>query len=216
MNQKILEYILFAILIGGGGWLVWSQNPYPDFLVSSDESQNLVAFVGKKISVEKIPGRYGLDAKFKARYQVLQVVYGQYSASNIEFTVFDHYGDPSFAKYETALLYVVLRRSWLLQPRYFHEKYQYQPVYATGDNRWAGCGSPYQRDQPIGEGIQPQTIDYKSINISGIPIAKLEEQYPKSLFDYRKNTVVCRKGVFSEDLFKIKREGILRARGIFK
>jgi hypothetical protein len=216
MIRRILKYLLFSAFIGGGGWLVWSQNQYPDFLVSSDESQNLVAFVGRKISVEKMPGLYGLDLKFKARYQVLQVVYGQYSASDIEFIAFDHYGRAAFAKYDTALLYVVLRRSWLLQPHYFHEKYQYQPVYATEDGRWAGCGDPYKLDEPLGERIHPQSMAYKPIDISGTPIATLEEQYPKALFDYRKDAVVCRKGVFLEDLFKIKREGILRVRGIFK
>jgi hypothetical protein len=219
MNRKVLEYTLFGIFLGWSGWVIWSQNPYPDFLVSSDESQNLLVFVGKQIDVENMPGQHGLDRQYKAHYQVLQVVHGQYRDSTIEFTAFDHYGFPGFGNYQTALLYVTVRRSWLLQPKYFHEKYQYQPVYSTADGRWAGCGDPYYFDEVHRGKIQAQVIDFKpevTIDVAKIPPAKVEEFYPKAFFDYRKNAVVCRKGVFLDALFTVKREGVLKARGIFK
>jgi hypothetical protein len=219
MNQRVWEYPLLGILLVGGGWVVWSQNQYPHFLVSSDESQNLLVFVGKQIDVENVPGQYGLDRQYKARYQVLQVVHGQYRDSTIEFIAFDHYGFPGFSNYQTALLYVTMRRSWLLQPKYFHEKYQYQPVYATADGRWAGCGDPYDADEKPQGHIQVQAIDFKpevTIDVAKLPPAKVEEFYPKAFFDYRKDVVICRKGVFLDDLFTVKREGVLKARGIFK
>jgi hypothetical protein len=220
VNRKVLEYNLFGIFLSWFGWLIWSQNQYPDLLVSPDESQNLLVFVGNKIDVEKVPGRYGInDSQFKAHYQVLQVVYGQYRDSTIKFTAFDHYGHPGFARYETALLYVTMRRSWLLQPKYFHEKYQYQPVYSTADGRWAGCGDPYQFNEVHRKNIQAQAIDFKPavvIDVAKIPSAKVNELYPKAFFDYRKDVVICRKGVFLDDLFTVKREGVLKARGIFK
>jgi hypothetical protein len=220
VNRKILEYTLFGIVLSWFGWFIWSQNQYPDFLLSSDESQNLLVFVGKKVTIEKVPGRYGInDSQYKARYQVLQVVHGQYRDSMIEFTAFDHYGFPRFGRYETALLYVTMRRSWLLQPRYFHEKYQYQPVYSTADGRWAGCGDPYYFDEVHRGKIQAQVIDFKpevTIDVAKIPPVKVEEAYPKAFFDYRKDVVICRKGVFLDDLFTVKREGVLKARGIFK
>jgi hypothetical protein len=219
-SRKSLLLSLLLVGITAGVVYAW-LNPYPDFLVSPDESQNLLVFVGKKIDVEEVSAPSGsLDHQYTARYQVLQIVHGQYPNSEIEFTAFDHYGHPGFRRYETALIYVTMGRSWLLQPKYFHEKYQYQPVYPTADGRWAGCGDPYQAEyEGHRKGIQTQAITFKPevvIDITKIEPSRVETLYPKAFFDYRQDAVVCRKGVFLDELFAVKREGVLKARGIFK
>lgn len=66
----------------------------------------------------------------KARYLILQPVYGHYDQDTFEFEAYDHYGIPAFAAYEHLLLYVSN-----VQGRLIHEKYQYADVYRTRNGR---------------------------------------------------------------------------------
>ncbi len=220
MSRKLLEYLLFGVILGGIGWLVIPENPPPSFLVDSDESKNLIVFVGKKITLEKQPGRYGInDTMSKAHYKVLQVIHGQYTGETIEFKALDHWGIARFGKYDTVLLYVVMRRSWLLQPRYVHEKYMAQPVYSTADGKWAGCVSPGYLKVIQQRNIQAEFMNFQPeviIDVTDIPVIDRPKYYPQEFYKYQNNSVVCRKGLTIEKLFQIEREGTLKARGIFK
>lgn len=40
--------------------------------------------------------------------------------------------------------------------------------------------------------------------------------YPPEFFEYKENTVICRREAFVEDLFQVKRQGVLKARGLFQ
>jgi hypothetical protein len=216
----LLEYVIFGVLLSGVGWLVISENPYPRFLVDSDESKNLIVFVGKKITLEKQPGRYGInDTMSKAHYRVLQVIHGQHTGETIEFKALDHWGIARFGKYDTVLLYVVMRRSWLLQPRYFHEKYMAQPVYNTADGKWAGCVPPGYLEDIKKHNIQTEPANFQPeviIDVAKIPAIDRPKYYPHEFYEYRNNSLVCRRGLTIEKLFQIEREGTLKARGVFK
>jgi hypothetical protein len=70
---------------------------------------NLFAFVGRKIDLRKVndvpkANVLLLDSHFVARYRVLEIVYGNSPGPEVTFDVYDHYGTPAFAKFETALL----------------------------------------------------------------------------------------------------------------
>src|SRR5262249_48622017 len=119
---------------------------------SLNAKRDLLVFVGKRLSVVPKPTKeLAFDSKFEARYQDLQVVYGRYDAATITFTAFDHYGRPPFAKYDTALLFVARYKG-----QFYHEKYQYFPVYPTADGRWAGCGDPWRLEPDVHRGkLQP-------------------------------------------------------------
>ena len=73
-----------------------------------------------------------VDRGFKAKYRILQWVYGDYSNPSIEFLVYDHYGWPGFSNYINSLLFVSQHNG-----KFYHEKYLYNDVYATIDGRWA-------------------------------------------------------------------------------
>ncbi|QEC44704.1 hypothetical protein [Pseudobacter ginsenosidimutans] len=79
----------------------------------------LFAFVGEMITVDQLPYQPGeFDESFKAKYRILQKVYGKFEGDTIEFLVFDHYGRPPFTRYKNVLLYVFADSG-----TYVHEKY---------------------------------------------------------------------------------------------
>jgi hypothetical protein len=157
--------------------------------------RDLIVFVGKRLSVapQREASGTSLDLKFEARYRVLQVVFGRYDRPEIAFTVYDHYGPPEFSRYDMALMFVSRHKGKL-----YHEKYQFNPVYPTADGRWAGCGDPYRFDAPVHKrDLKPVAIRFATTvreETSGEP---------------------CTQGNYAEELFLVKKNGVLKARGWF-
>lgn len=72
-----------------------------------EHGNSLFVFVGEKIEVKEMPyEEWSMDAGYKAKYKILQKVYGDYDKAIIEFEVYDHYGIPKFSKYKHVLLFV--------------------------------------------------------------------------------------------------------------
>ena len=121
----------------------------------NDESINLFAFVGEKISVtefdpnedntqiviDSISGdtirkvRHVMDYGFKNKYKVVRNVFNELKTDTIEFVAYDHYGRPSFEKYKNVILYVSLNME---KGHYYHQKYQYDPVEKSKNGTWRG------------------------------------------------------------------------------
>jgi hypothetical protein len=157
--------------------------------------RDLIVFVGKRLSLTPQTNTppTAFDQKFEAHYRVEQLVFGRYDDPEITFTVYDHYGSPPFAQYDTALIFVFRHEGKL-----YHEKYQFFPVYPTADGRWAGCGDPYRLDPPVHRGkLKPVPINFKT--------------------DVRdeKTGKPCTRGNYVEDLLSVKTNGVLKARGWF-
>lgn len=190
-----------------------------------DVSSDLIAFVGQRIEVKSVantppPSEPGtivivLDQKFEARYKVLTVLFGTYDQGEIEFTAYDHYGRPAFEKYDTVMLYVSRHDG-----RLFHQKYQFHDVYRTADGRWAGCGDPYQREPVIRQGaVRATSIDFRpkvTFDVSGLTQDEVRARYPSQYFTRSGDVVTCVAGAYAEQLFEVKRQGVLKARGLFK
>ena len=182
--------------------------------------QSLVVFVGKKLDVRPftptVPdGHVLLDNAFRARYRVLQYVCGNLPAQEIEFEAYDHYGSPAFAEFDTVLLFV----SWA-DGRLVHQKYQYVDVYETSDGSWAGCGDPYRLEPEVHRGaIRAKPMAFKrpvSFSVRDLNQAEIRRRYPPEFFERTGDTVTCRAGTPLADLYAIKRNGVLKARGIFQ
>ena len=187
---------------------------------ADDTSNNLLVFVGERIEIKQVantppPAVIALDLKFEARYKVLTVIFGAYTGSEIDFAVFDHYGRPAFANYETVVLYVSRYDGQLI-----HQKYQFNPVYRTADGRWAGCGDPYQHEPEVHRGpLRARPIDFRpevAFSVSGLPSAEIKKRYPSEYFSRNGDVVKCTAGAYAEELFEAKRNGVLKARGVFK
>jgi hypothetical protein len=185
------------------------------------EKNRLFVFVGEKISVTpfdpKVPeGTIIMDNAFQARYKVIQSVFGAYDNDTIEFEVYDHYGEPPFSKFAFALLYVSRRKDGKL----YHEKYMYSDVYRTVDGRWAGPyeSQDYNHDFNKNTTVKPEPILFKepvSFDITQLDKEIIQEYYPEPYFKIRDGRAYVEMGNYIEDLFKLKRDGFLKARGLF-
>lgn len=162
-----------------------------------DAKRDLIVFVGKLLSVTKREPRPSqremilFDKEFKARFEVLHVVFGSYKPKKIAFTVYDHYGEPQFAHYDTVLMFVSR-----YEGKFYHEKYLFFPVYATADGRWASCGNPDQWETSAYYGkLRPVPIKF-----AGKVVDKATKR-------------PCIEGNYVEDLLPLEQNGVLKARG---
>jgi hypothetical protein len=203
----------------------WPQSKKPGPLISKDTSienerkNTLFVFVGEKISVEELPYAEGdFNMGYVARYKVLQQVYGYYPGDTIVFKAYDHYGAPRFANNINVLLFVSEDSG-----RYYHEKYQYFDVYKTTDGRWA---SPYARmdyTHPYNKNtaVRPEKISFAKevsypLNIKRNNKRELAFYYPAPYYKIKDGEAIAIYGNYLEDLFRLKKEGVLAARELFE
>lgn len=149
------RHLFACLLVGQYTFAQVKQNK--DFFLKND-SINLYAFIGQKISlvqydsnkdyksngkmvIDSITGdtmimkSYVLDNAFDARYKVIQCVYNNLETDTIEFKVYDHYGRPAFENYSIVLLYISKSEDGSY---YFHQKYQFDPLFKTNKRSWKG------------------------------------------------------------------------------
>lgn len=195
------------------------NNPI-DFVKNyNGEKNKLFAFVGQKISVDDLPHREGsMDGGFKAKYKILQKVFGNFSQDTIEFVAYDHYGVPPFSKFDNVLLFVSSESG-----TYFHQKYMYNDVYLTKDGRWAGSyvQQDYEHDNNKTTSVKPIIIDFAKEVSYPTKIIRSDSQvitvsYPKKYFKTIGDKAIAVYGNYVDDLFILKRDGYLTAREIFK
>ncbi|MBS0646241.1 MAG: hypothetical protein JSR97_06585 [Verrucomicrobia bacterium] len=183
------------------------------------ENNRLFVFVGHKISVDPLPHEKGsMDGGFKAKYLVIEKVFGNFSYDTIEFAAYDHYGIPPFSEYNDALLFVSADSG-----TYYHQKYQYNDVYKTKDGQWAGTYAfdDYEHEYNKKTRIKPTKIEFaKPVYY---PLKKVTEQgdtlrhsLPKPYFKTVGDSALAIYGNYVKDLFLLKRDGVLTARDIFK
>jgi hypothetical protein len=198
---------------------------------------SLFVFVGEKIEVLSVPNPdnevkildtivKGADTfiqasrpmipfnKYVARYRVIQNVFGYYESDTISFIVYDHYGEPAFARYEDALLFVSNKDGELI-----HERYQYFEVYKTDDGRWASPGDPYRFDHVKNKTIVAEPITFLEplvFDLTKYPPQSIDSCFPKPYYRTELMRAYPVLGAYVEDLFLVKKEGVLESRGIFE
>ncbi|HTE26445.1 MAG TPA: hypothetical protein VK664_17900 [Flavitalea sp.] len=184
-----------------------------------NDTTRLFAFVGEKISVDPLPHKRGsMDNGFKAKYLILEKVYGNFPQDTIEFVSYDHYGTPPFSKFKNVLLYVSADSG-----TYYHQKYMFNDVYKTNDGRWAGTYAvdDYEHAYNKHTKIKPVKIEFaekisfptKMVDKEG---RKLECSYPKPYFKTVGDSAFAVYGNYVDDLVTLKRTGILTIRGLFE
>ena len=162
----------------------------------TEKKNRLFAFVGEKIAVTSLPHERGsMDAAFRAKYKVLERVYGYYPYDIIEFKVYDHYGKPDFSGYKNVLLFVSE-----YEGKYYHEKYQFYDVYKTNNGRWA---SPYKAE------------DYEHIYNKNTTIKPQAIKFEEKVILPNGDSAITAYGNYLEELFALKKSGVLAARGLF-
>lgn len=180
----------------------------------------LFVFVGEKVEVKEYKpvgedAEWLMDFVFKAKYKVLENIYGDLGSKEVEFTVYDHYGTPHFSKYKHVLLYLVK-----IDGEYFHCKYMFSPLFKTKEGKWAG---PYDYDDYHHEynketSIKPELIDFAEnayVYIDKlIPRNEISQYYPKPYFKVTKRKAIAIYGNYIPELFQLKMNGFLKARGL--
>lgn len=185
----------------------------------TNDSNRLFVFVGEKLSVECLPHKEGsMDNCFKAKYAILKKVYGDFPEDTIEFVAYDHYGIPFFSKFKNVLLYVSADSG-----TYYHQKYMCNDVYKTKEGRWAGTYAAEDYDHCYNRHtkIKPAKIEFaakvcfplKMVDEQG---KQLEFSYPNPYFKTVGDSAFAVYGNYVEDLFTLKKEGFLTARGLFE
>jgi hypothetical protein len=188
--------------------------------VGQTKNDSLYVFVGKKISVERFKQKLDsneipFDAAFKAKYVVVQNLYGNYTRDTIEFEAYDHYGRPAFSQYDHVLLFVSNHNGKL-----YHEKYQYFDVYKTKNGRWASSyttgdyGHPYNKNTAV----KPEVIDFAAevwYKLRSRNKEEIETLYPTPYYKVENDRAIAVWGNYIEQLFELKKTGVLKARGFF-
>lgn len=222
MILKSILLPIFLFLIGGCSYpsadevkvdystpIITTENENAGIQIS-----DLFVFVGEKIEVAEFrPGPDSMDQAFKAKYRVVEKVYGEFTGNVIEFEVYDHYGIPPFSKFKHVLLFVSKAKGKL-----YHEKYQYFDVYQTVEGRWASCGDPYRFDEYHRKDFTAQKLEFDPpiMLVRQKPSEdETNEIYPAPYFSMQPNKAKCLMGAYVEDLFLVKKNGVLKARGLF-
>lgn len=206
-------------------------------LYAQTKKDSLLVFVGERISVEALPqeneivrgdtviengdtsivlkAQMSMDTKYAARYKVLKKLYGSFKTDTIEFLAFDHYGYPAFSNYKTVLLYVSIENGILV-----HEKYQFTDVYKTKDGRWASGYrvEDYAHEFNKNTNIKPQRIRFVKpvyYDLEQTTSKQIAEWFPSPYYFIQSHRATVVYGNYIEQLFELKKAGILKARGIF-
>lgn len=182
--------------------------------------ENLFAFIGEKISLEKqeppaCDRCIIMDQYYVAHYRILDTVFGDYRGNTIAFDVYDHYGEPRFSQGDTVLLFVSRRPNgtWI------HEKYQYAELHQGADGEWYGCGDPYGRGFTGQRSVKARSVQFAapvSYPLTELDPEEIRKYYPAEYFEVRDGRAYCTVGTSVADLFTAKKETVLTARGIFK
>jgi hypothetical protein len=183
------------------------------------QADSLFVFVGEKIKVDRFEpkiaeGQILFDEAFKAKYKVVQRVYGNYQIDTIDFDAYDHIGTPAFSKFDNALLFVSNHNG-----KFYHEKYQYFDVYKTKEGKWASCGDPYKFDDYHRKALKAVKLDFAkpvSFDVSSLNAERIKKWYPEPYFIINNGRAFCLMGAYVDELFQVKKEGVLKARGIFE
>ena len=182
-----------------------------------ERNNTLFVFVGEKINVTPIPYKPGaFENGIKAKYKILQNIYGNYNKDVIDFEAYDHYGTPKFTKYKTVLLFVSKYNG-----KFYQEKYMFDPLAKTKDGRWAGPYSgEYEHPYNKHTTVKPQQVDF--IEEISFPTKVKNDDgkefiltYPEPYFQTVGDKAIAIYGNYIEELFKHRRDGVLTARDLF-
>lgn len=213
--------LLFLFSIG-----CLAQNKERDNFYEEDDSVNLFAFVGKKISVtqfdpnaerpEKIVidsvtrektvwKTYSMDAGFRCKYVVLRNVFNKLQKDTVDFIAYDHYGRPGFEDCETVLLYISKSKDGT---HFFHQKYQYDELFKKDGMLFGYFKFTIPEDFEVNSRLKHFKIDLKdtiTYTLDGYSSYYRETHFPKPFYKIKKDKAIPVRGAGIEDLFLSKK-----------
>lgn len=183
-----------------------------------EQSQTHLVFVGEKIKLDVAPdiyycNRIPFDSEFDCLYRIQDKIYGNYDSTTIAFTAYDHYGRPAFGTYDNVLLFMSRYCG-----KWFHQKYQYYPLYKTTDGRWA---APYPaldyKRLDSNSRIKPEIIPFANpveTDLKKIAADRIQELFPAPYYKIENGKAIAVYGNYVKELVELKKETVLKARGV--
>lgn len=208
--------------------------PVPNFdnTAKSENTGQTIAFTGKKLGLQQLeyeehcPEDYiCMDARFNARYEIHELLAGEYEGKTIDFAVYDHYGTPKFSKQEHAVIYLFQAGNG-----YFHHKYSYDTLNPVKGEGFAFCGDPYADYEPkeidehgredleafdFSPSIQFKLSDYlsKDEDREHMDQDEIREEFLNVMrkfsppaFKVRGNKATCKMGMTAQNLVDVRME----------
>jgi hypothetical protein len=183
-----------------------SPKPCPKPLIAKESIdvtkyyKNLFSFVGEKIEVIEIPSEHdGWTRSYKAKYKVLQTVYGCYAGDIIEFKLRDHEGFLAFSFFKNSLFFLEEANGEFIFTNDFFD------VYRTKNDRWAGIAANISDTGKM----KPQLIDYADpVDYNVVVLYNnrytVHRNLPDHLFATDGDKKYAIYGNYVEDLFRLK------------
>ncbi len=220
MKRTILTLIILTIFISCKTINTDAKSELPKI----DNSKNLYAFIGKKISVtefdpnenmeskviDSITGEtiilksYVMDNGFKCKYIVKQNLFNQIENDTIEFKAYDHYGRPGFENYDELVLYLSKDN----EGNYFHCKYQFESIFLDSKKRYYSYpkffGNGYLQTANDLKSIQIQFPESERFDISNIGESGIKSYYPEYYYRIEKQYAYPIRGMFLEELIEFR------------
>ena len=217
--NRIISILLFLIIFSACKTTIRKTE-----LPIIENSKNLYAFIGKKVSVtefdpneinsiqstDSITGetvvktKYIMDHGFLCKYVVVRNLYNKLESDTIEFKAFDHYGRPGFEDSEEVILYISKNE----EGHFFHQKYQFENIFIDSKNRY------YSYPKFLGRGYLEIANELKSFktkfpenykfNIEGLSEDGIKMYYPEAYYKIENNYAYPIRGMFIEELIKYR------------
>lgn len=150
-----MKRILFILILTSLNCCKSMQNEKDSNHNIKNDSINLYAFIGEKISISEFDPNINnatieidsitndtirhvthiMDYAFNAKYKVLKNVFNKIETDTINFVVYNHYGRPDFENYENVILYISQNKE---KEHYYHQKYQYDAIKKSKNGLWKG------------------------------------------------------------------------------
>ena len=191
-----------------------------EYIECKEKSHELYAFIGNKISVESSGYIYycniiSMDSKYRAKYRVLENIYGDYPKDTINFISYDHSSIKKYSDFENVLIYVADYCGELT-----HVKYQYSPLYKTKDGKWASPYNPYDYKNIDSKfKIKPRKIEFEKpfeFNFNIENINQIQKRFPEPYCKISNGKVTVLYGNYPDELFELKKHKALKEFGFFK
>lgn len=148
-----LKLIILSLL---APFLIAADTPAPfDRMQGNTGSEQILAFVGEQIYTNKVSDQpnqimhdssmnediifISMDTEWQSRFRVLEVLRGDYDDKTIDFTAFDHYGQPRYSNADGPVLIYLhdYESGWI------HDKYNFADVHPTDGGGWAVCDTVF-------------------------------------------------------------------------
>lgn len=188
-------------------------------------NDSVFVFVGEKVSIKKIrqpnlsKGQIHLYSKYRLKFKVIQNVHNVLEQKRIVFYADAHLGLRELPTNKHSLLFLVLENG-----QYKLIRFQFFDVYKTTDGRWVSCGDPFYLDKKFKDSIKSviqivkpvfsRPVTFK-INPS-MDSASVKDVFREPYFKVDGKVATGVMGCYVEDLFTLKKEGILKELGFFK